>query len=1255
MIDPNRDGPIRAELYGLDRLEGHARRLAIACALASTARAASPLLRRFEENGRVLVRAHRQIVEDVGRSEDRSLDAEWLVDNFHIVEDVLREVRQDLPSGYDEELPKLSGPPASGYPRVHALALALVAHTDSELDVTRLDRFVESYQSIAPLTIGELWALPTMLRLVLLENLRRLADQILWVWDERQRAERWHSETLATEASPSLPRLTDPFVTRLAQLLRDHGTRSAAIFGELDRRLSERDEDVNEVLGREHRRQAANQISVGNCVISLRFVSAIDWNAFFDRNSTVEAILREDPDGVYARQEFATRDRYRRTIEQIARRSDADERAVARRAVELAREADSASPPSPRGHLGYYLIGPGAAALKKSFGYRSLAGEAILDLILSRARTFYFVAIGTTWTNLIVLLALAGCAGALVSWKLALLVVAALLLPASELAVGLVNHLVTLFMKPRVLPKLDFKEGVPEDCATFVVMPSMLLRPQSATVLLERLEIHYLANSDPGLRFALLTDFSDAPAEHSPEDDEYVRDAVERVRGLNARYAPEGPEKFFLFHRRRQWNPSEGCWMGWERKRGKLSEFNRLLRGDETTSYAVLSGKPDDLAKVRYVITLDADTQLPRESAARLIGTLAHPLNKARFDPALGRVVEGYGVLQPRVSYHLTAASRSRFSGLLAGSAGIDPYATAVSDVYMDLFQMGSFTGKGIYDVDAFEKATGRTFPVNQILSHDLIEGNFARCGLVSDIELFDDFPARYHTYARREHRWVRGDWQLLPWLGRSVPREEGRSANPLAIVERWKLLDNLRRSLIPPSLVLLLVLGWTVLPGRTWIWTAIALAVPALPLGQWLIGTSIGCVRSGSMGGLWSWRASIPATLGQIALSIIFLANQARLLVDSIGRTLLRLFVWRRRLLEWETAASTERRLGTGLLQFWGTMWPAPALAALIGVAVALIHPGALGAAGPILALWFLSPVVAYWVSQPKPSGDVPLTLPERRALRRIARRTWHFFETFVGDEDHWLPPDNFQEDPDGRVAHRTSPTNQGLLLLSTLAAHDLGYLGFGDLLDRLEKTFDTFDKLERYQGHFYNWYHTKTLAALPPRYISTVDSGNLLACLVTLKQGLKEKLGEPILTARTSEGLRDSYERVVEAMGPPPEEIAEIDPKIRAALDETPGNDLLDWDAWLTRLGLLVDEWLVRFPLSWRPDARRFVDEVKARRSELQTLAPWLPHLRALDRTPESSWPDDELLWAAVIRGRPGSCRRSTLPTRACWAMRP
>jgi cyclic beta-1,2-glucan synthetase len=1246
LIDPRSEDPIRAELLGLERLEGHARRLAPECALAPPRRGGSPLLGRFVQNERVLNRVHDQLLARGDRRAIRSIDAEWLVDNFYIIEDSLREVRRDLPPGYDEQLPKLAAPPLCDYPRVYALALTLVAHTDSELDETRIARFVRAFQEVAPLTIGELWALPTMLRLVLLENLRRLAEKMVWEWDEQRRADRWAVVAMAgtdeqrapdgngsmIKTVPPFGELTDPFVVRLLQLLRDQEPVTIALE-HLESELAAGGSEPNDVLRREHRREAANQVTVGNCVLSLRLLSAIDWNSFFEQSSRVEAILREDPSGVYPHQDFQTSDRYRRVIETIARRSHADEIDVARHAIELARRGRRSSAP-PRDHVGYYLIDRGQPDLKAAFRYQPEWRERLRDSVVRHSAAVYFGSIALCLCALVslVIAAIPGGPGGL--WWLPV-IAAVLLLPFSELAVGLVNQLLTLFLSPRVLPKLDFKEGIPADHATFIVIPGMLVRPSSAAVLLERLEIHYLANPDPSLRFALLTDFADAPQETLPQDEGLLRDALERVQALNQRYRNGGPDIFFLLHRRRLWNAAERSWMGWERKRGKLLEFNRLMRGVGGTSYAVLSAPPERLPRPQFVITLDADTQMARETARRLVGTLAHPLNRPRFDAEKERVVDGFGVLQPRISFLLTAATHSRFAALLATSGGIDPYATAASDVYMDLFGVGSFTGKGIYDIDAFVAATGSTFPENRVLSHDLIEGNYARCGLLSDTDLFDDFPARYHAYARREHRWVRGDWQLVPWLFRRVPAPDGLRPNPLPLVERWKLLDNLRRSLVPPALVLVLVLGWIALPGSPWLWTASALAALALPLFQFLLGAIFDSVRNRSLAGLKNGHGGVLALVAEVSLELTFLAHRAVLLSDAVARTLVRLFLTRRKLLEWETAASAEQRLKSGLLHFVSSMWPAPALAVAIGAVVFALRPAAIPAAAPFLVAWFLSPAVAFLVSQPRRISQPPISDEDRRALRRIARKTWHFFATFVGEEDNWLPPDNFQEIPHGRVAHRTSPTNQGMLLISTLAASDLGYIGLGNLVERLEHTFDTFERMEKRWGHFYNWYDTRSLQTLSPQYISTVDSGNLLACLVALKHGLLGKTEEPVFGPMVTHGLADTLALVGD-------EWSDERGAVLHFFNHPPG-DLVEWASRLEEFEAqavaVVNRIRARAHSDGEPGesgawAQRLVDQIAAWRGELAAIAPWVDELRACERLEDASWATEPARkrWAAI-----------------------
>jgi cyclic beta-1,2-glucan synthetase len=1287
-IDPAGTEPIRAELYGLETLEAQARRLADASPVLPGVRAGHPLLTRFMANGRRLARAYEMIREASRQEEVVTPDAEWLLDNYHIVADALREVRHDLPRGYYKKLPKVASGPFAGYPRVYPLALELIAHTDSSLDEQNITRFVKAYQTVRPLLIGELWAVPIMLRLGLLENLTRLAEQMLAAQEHRREAAHYAACLIADceryrqpQNRPSLtdivrPRAnwSDAFALWLLQGVREHGAEASWLVEWLEQHFAGRGMQPPEVVAREHTRQAANQVSVGNCVTSLRLLSALDWTVFFEHTSLVEELLGQDPAGVYTQQDFPTKDRYRRTVEKLARSSGLDELEVTRCALGL---AGRPSEITRERHVGTYLLGRGRPHLEAATGYRPRLLDRLREAVTGHPGVVYFGGLA-----LISVLILAGV------WMFLrgdLVVVVVLLLaaqiPMSELAVGLLHYAITVFLPPRVLPKLDFKEGIPPDCPTFIVMPTMLIRPESAAVLTDRLEVHYLSNPDPELRYALLTDFADAPTQHMSEDEEYVRAALERIKTLNERYCADGPERFFLFHRRRVWDPAQGCWMGWERKRGKLVEFNRLLRGAQDTNFVTTSTDPTALPHIRFVITLDADTQLPREAAQRLVGTLAHPLNQPHFDAARGLVVEGYGVLQPRVSLSLVAAARSLFASILTGSAGIDPYTTAVSDVYQDLFGVGTFTGKGIYDVNAFEAAVGHTFPDDYILSHDLIEGNYARCGLVTDIELLDEFPARYHAYARREHRWVRGDWQLLPWLLWRVPVPADPAGgkpgiawrpNPLPLLARWKIFDNLRRSLVPPFLVLLLVLGWTLPDGSPWFWTGLAAGVVGLPLVLVLLGGLFNLLRGGS------WKLSfrdlfysVRSTGGQVFLALVFLAEQARLGVDAIVRTLVRRTVTRRNLLEWETAAAVERRLGTGFVHFCLTMWPAPNLAVLCTLLVWYVRPEALAAAGPILAAWFLSPAVAFWVSQPRPAVEAPLNAAERRELRRLARKTWGFFETFVSADDHGLPPDNYQEDPKGAVAHRTSPTNIGLYLLSSLAAHDFGYLGLSGLLGRLEKAFDTLDRLERYRGHFYNWYDTATLRALEPRYVSTVDSGNLAGCLVALKQGLRELVEEPLAGPGLRDGLADALRLVAEelrALEPPAGEGTEafralerdlLELEVRIGQNPT---DLPGWQEWLLTLGRLAGELtrhidalggvLQEMPGGLALWARRFAAQVRGAREDLEGAAPWLG-LLGMQTTPGAS-PEADGRWQPLRKRLTGVESLADLPLLTEAALR-
>ncbi len=704
--------------------------------------------------------------------------------------------------------------------------------------------------------------------------------------------------------------------------------------------------------------------------------------------------------------------------------------------------------------------------------------------------------------------------------------------PALTVGVDLVNWLVTHTFPPRLLPRLNFQqEGIPADCRTMVVVPCLLTSQDEIRSLLQQLEQHYLGNADSNLGFALLTDFSDAPAQHMPEDHALLAQACMGIEELNRKYASNGAGPFFLFHRERRWNPAEGCWMGWERKRGKLMEFNRLLAGEET-SYWVKVGNLKFLESVRYVITLDSDTILPRESAARLVATLAHPLNYPEFDPQSGKLKAGYTVLQPRLEVQPTAAGRSRFARIFSGDSGVDLYSQAVSDVYQDVFAEGNYCGKGIYHVEAFRRTLEGRIPENALLSHDLFEGNCGRAGLVSDVVLYEDYPAHYLTYMYRLHRWVRGDWQLLPWLFRRVPHAgEGKVPNSFSLLARWKIFDNLRRSLVAPSVFLWLILAWLWLPGETLIWNLLAPLALATPVLTGLLTLLRQQLRRAP---LRSTLPSLRLALGRFLVSLSVLPYEALLLSDAILTTLHRLFISRKRLLQWTTWAHSVRLFGrqTRVGVVWRRMWSAAVTGLLLVTLVGWIRPVALQAVAPLTAAWACSPYLIFWLGRPLRPAKKPLSEEQRRRLRLLARRTWFYFEHFVGPDDSWLPPDHFQESPRGVVAHRTSPTNIGLYLTSALVACDFGYLGLLEFILRMTSTFETMSRMERRRGHWLNWYDTRDLSPLSPRYISTVDSGNLAAALLVFANGCADLAEQPVLGWSRWQGFLDTLDVLAETV---------------------------------------------------------------------------------------------------------------------------
>jgi cyclic beta-1,2-glucan synthetase len=1195
----------------LTQLRQEARELARNQAASQSRRRDFPLIQRLQQQMSYLQKAYRTFV-DAPAQEDVTTAhaAEWLLDNFYLVQAAHRQVQEDLPTGYYLELAELETTELAGLPRIYAFSLAFLRFFDLKFEAEQLEFFVEAYQEIRPLAMGELWAVPIMLRLACIDFLAQAVQRI----------------------SP-LP--AEPAASRFDEL---PTARLADAWPTVD--------------------------IIAHCISNLRLISVYDWKSFFEATSQVEVALRADPAGVYGRMEFESRDQYRHVIEKLALATGMDEVEVAGAAVALGRQQlkRDGLEPARTTHVGYFLVDEGRAELESAVAFQPPVRERLRRFLAGHAAMFYIGAILFLAALILAgLLFYAARAGGSAAQLLAVVLLG--LVPALTLATDAANRLVTTIVTPRTLPKIDYEEGIPDTARTAVVIPAMLARPEDVDSLLEQLQLHYLRNPDPNLRFVLLTDFPDAVEQHRPEDSVLIERARNAVADLNRRYGRGTAQPFYFLHRQRLWNESQESWMGWERKRGKLQEFNRLLLGQNHTSFVVQDANPEELTSIRYVITLDADTVLPPGSAQRLVGTLDHPLNRPVFDEG-GRVTAGYTILQPRTEIEPAQVRQSFFTRIFAGDTGLDLYTLAVSDVYQDLFGEGIFVGKGIYDVAGMERSLEGRVPENSLLSHDLFEGIHGRAALVTDIVLLEDYPPHYLVHIRRVHRWIRGDWQLLPWLWPRVPSADGGVLpNPLSAVDRWKILDNLRRSLIMPGLLVLLLAGWFWLPGSVAFWSAVALVSLAVPsLTEFVAGTSQLLQGAPARVALRPARLSVLRYL----MAVIFLPYEALYTLEAVSTTLIRLFFTRKHLLQWTSSDKTALLFGRDLHPdvAWRQMIAAVVLSVTVTALLTLYRPliGLL----PLLLAWFASPEVAYQISRPWSEQIYRLNEKERQQLRNLARRTWFYFEQFVGPEDHWLPPDHFQEWPRGQVAHRTSPTNLGFMLLCTQAAFDFGYIGHRGLALRLKNAFATMERLEQVRGHFLNWYDTRTLKPLPPRYVSTVDSGNLLGCLIAVQQALLA-IGDSRLphTAR-QQGILDTVgvldELLAEAAGSSlKREISAVRKRLAAIEAEVQAvaENQAAWHETLTRLSLelwpelkqQLTTFLEEHLQAMKPGAlnnlrvwmERFNHGLETNRREVNHLLPWLPAMKKVPAYFTSSAAGAELrqAWQSLAAELPYNIR--------------
>jgi cyclic beta-1,2-glucan synthetase len=1137
--------PMREELFSSDQMEHFSKTLATRHKV-SAKPAKDHLLKRLADNENTLQEVRKLLTDSIKKNYQVTPAGEWLIDNFYLIEQHILIAKTHFPKNYSEDLPQLLNGISSGITRSYDIVLQIISHSDGRINIESLDRFVTAYQTITNLKLGELWSIPIMLRLALIENIRRISARIAIDKVDRNLADYWAEKMIdTTEKTPnelilvqadmarSKPPIKGAFVSELIRQLRGKGPDLALVLNWIEQQLSGSGLTGTELVNAENQKQAADQVSISNSIGSLRLLGAMDWRNFVESHSIVEQILLQDDDGIYGLMDFDTRDRYRHVVESISKKSDLSEEEVARIAIQLAQE--NAPPPgSDQGtaHVGYYLVGHGTAQTKKSANMRVSGIKKMLHNIKKHPLRFYLFAILLITTCIEAVIFFKVHTETNSTWLLLLISILAFLC-ASQLAISVVNFFTTLLVKPSLLPRMDYSGGIPQSSCTMVVIPAMLTTVTEIENLVDALEVRFLANRKQHLYFGLITDFTDASHDSVPGDQVLLDTVKNGIEALNKKYQAENNELFFLFHRPRKWNQQENVWMGYERKRGKLSDLNALLRGIAKENFSLIIGNQSIFPKIKYVITLDADTQLPLGSAWKLIGTMAHPLNSAWYDDKKRRVTKGYGILQPRITVSLPDITGSRYARMHGNEPGIDPYTRASSDVYQDLFGEGSYIGKGIYDVDIFQQVLEGIFLENRILSHNLLEGCYIRSGLLSDVQLFEKYPTTYSADMKMRLRWVRGDWQIFSWIMPWVKSPNKHlHKNPISSLSRWKIFDNMRRSLVPIALTVFLLVGWLAFPAAL-LWTIAVSVIIVFPV---FITSVWDAIRKPKDVVLKHHIKNSLQNLRDITVKTLFmlicLPYEAFANLAAITRTIWRMSITGKNLLEWNPSSHVVHADQPGLRISYLLMWIEPFLTVVLFAILAVYSPEKLLIAGPVLLLWFIAPLIAWYASKPSAKQVAILTSDQNIFLQKLARKTWSFFETFVAADDNWLPPDNYQEQPVEQIAHRTSPTNIGLSLLANLSACDFGYITTSQFMERTGNTINTMKKMERYNGHFYNWYDTKTLDPLLPKYISTVDSGNLAGHLLVLRQGLLALPNQKVISIKLFEGLRDTFRVLTETI---------------------------------------------------------------------------------------------------------------------------
>ncbi|KAF0091773.1 MAG: glycosyltransferase [Fusobacteria bacterium] len=1131
-----------------EELEKHAQNKAREHTITSQPKYKAWPITQLNANYDTIISVYKELNEDIQKKRPVPPAAEWLLDNFYIIEEQVKGLRRDLNKKTFLQLPVLKNGELKGQARIFAIAVEIVAHTDGQIDDKVILDYLTAYQTQNILFDREIWAMPLVIRLALLEKIRFLSENIKKTkinWHKADRTyKQWlendeevHKQFLLTfkENLNKMEEINPSYIEHLLYSIRRSGKSNVNVLRIMDKVLKKFGTTTEIIANKEHNYQSVKTVSMGNCITSLHFMTTMDWADLFENASYIEKILVQDPLSIYHEMDIETRNHYHAKIQELAARFKVSELYLAQKVLDLANQALETTPQEKRNdtveqrtwHVGYYLLGKGIETLENSQEKKIEIIEKLRKFVLDKPEIIYFTSV-ITLSLLIIAIGVRFTVMTAATNHLLLAVIASLILlvPGSEIAITAVNWIICKAIKPTVFPKMALKNGIPENLRTIVATPTLLSDESTVEELIARMESNYLTNREDNLYFVLIGAYADSASTNIKNGKMIVEKAMSGIKKLNETYAKGSDDKFYFFHRRSLFNEENSKWFGWERKRGALLEFNDMLLGAEDTSFGYFSASLKHLTKVKYIITLDSDTILPIGMAKKMIGSMAHPLNCPVIDRKKGMVVEGYGLMQPRIQVELESSNKTLFSRIFAGQGGMDPYANAISDVYQDLFGEGSYTGKGIYDLKVFQSVLKNTIPENTVLSHDLLEGSYVRTGLVSDLKLMDAHPAQYNGAASRSFRWVRGDWQLFPFLFKKVINAKNEKiVNPLSTLSKWKILDNLRRSLVAPSLMVLLALSFSILPGNIFFWLTLFMLPMSIPL---LIGVLHSLLHDRPI--IRRIKRDKPIIIGskaeliQLTLNIVFLPYHAWLMIKAIVITMNRVYITNKNLLEWVTSAELEKKQKNSLKSYIINMKTSIISSIILFALIVIFKTNLIPLGIFCLIIWFSAPFVAYKISKEPKKTDINVSENEILELGRMSRRTWRYFEEFANSKNHYLAPDNYQVYPARGLAYRTSPTNIGLGLLATLSARDFGYIGTKEMLEQLERTITTIESMDKWNGHLYNWYNTNTLKTLQPAYVSTVDSGNLAGYLITLVQGLKGYLDKPLIDSQFYKGIKDT-----------------------------------------------------------------------------------------------------------------------------------